>query len=78
MSYYILPSYKHYWQSSPDLGAPLISEAMTLNRFQDILSNLHVNDNGAIPKDNKDKLYTDRPLLETLNNQFSILYHGTR
>lgn len=55
-----------------------MSKVMTRNRFQEILRYLHCNDNSKIPRDNKDKLYKLRPLVDFLNIQFSKLYHGTR
>lgn len=39
---------------------------MNRNRFDDILSNFRVNDNTAIPKNNKDKLYKLRPMVDSL------------
>lgn len=78
MGYHQLPSYKHYWSSASDLGVPTVSSSMTRNRFQAILSNVHVNDNSLITPENKDKVFKIRPLIQSLNNQFDILYHGTR
>jgi hypothetical protein len=46
---------------------------MTRNRYDQILGNLHVNDNSAIPDDNKDKLYKLRPLIAHLNENFQKL-----
>ena len=48
---------------------------MPRNRFSQILSNLHLNDNSAIPKDNKDKLYKLRPFITKLNDNFMKLYN---
>ncbi|CAI6355306.1 unnamed protein product [Macrosiphum euphorbiae] len=50
---------------------------MTRNRFDLILTNLHLNDNTLIPKDNKDKLYKLKPLIDYLNEKFQLVYHGT-
>ena len=35
----------HYWCSDQDLSVPLVANVMPRNRFAQILSNLHVNDN---------------------------------
>jgi hypothetical protein len=41
---------------------------MSRDRFREILSNLHINDNQSLNK--TDKLYKIRPLIEKLNNNF--------
>lgn len=51
---------------------------MSRDRFREILSNIHVNDNTNIPNNNKDKLYKLRPMIDTLNKIFFEAYHGTR
>lgn len=78
MGYHKLPSWKDYWSTSEDFCLPIIGKTMSRNRFDEILSNLHVNDNAKIPKDNKDRLYKLRPMIDGLNNKFQQLYHGTR
>ena len=57
MSYHKLPSWKHYWCISDDLGVTLVRKAMSCDRFDLILSNLHVNDNMNIPNNNTDKAF---------------------
>ena len=47
---------------------------MTRNRFAQILSNLHINDNASVPENNKDKLYKLRPLIAALNENFMKLF----
>lgn len=78
MGYHQLPNLQSYWNTNRDLNVSLVSESMSRNRFQEILSYLHVNDNSLLSKDNKDKIYKVRPSLEMLNNQFRFLYYGTR
>ncbi|XP_055911774.1 piggyBac transposable element-derived protein 3-like [Eupeodes corollae] len=78
MGYHKLPSWRHFWSESQDLGVSLVGKAMSRNRFDAILSNLHVNDNSCIPKDNKDRLFKLRPLIEYLNEKFGTAYHGRR
>lgn len=77
MGYHRLPSWKHYWNCAPDLSVPFVAATMTRNRFDLILTNLHLNDNTLIPKDNKDKLYKLKPLINYLNEKFQLVYHGT-
>lgn len=78
MAYHKLPSWIDYWKNDQDLSVPFISSTMTRNRFAQILSNLHVNDNNSIPDGNKDKLYKLRPLIEAINNRYTKLYNLSR
>ncbi len=57
-----------YWNNDPDVSVPFVATIMTRDRFGQILSNLHVNDNTAIPDDNQDKLYKLRPLIIAMNS----------
>nr|XP_022913022.1 piggyBac transposable element-derived protein 3-like [Onthophagus taurus] len=77
MGYHSLPSYELFWSNAEDLGVPLVVRTMTRNKFQEILSYLHVNDNSIIPKNNTDKLYKIRLNFKTLNRQLCRYYHGT-
>lgn len=78
MGYHRLPNWRHYWSTSPDLGVSLVSETMSRNRFDAILSSLHVNDNSSMPKETKDKLYKLKPMISFLNQRFRDVYHGSR
>ena len=75
MSYHKLPSWTHYCNTDPDLNVPFVSTVMTRDRFGQILANLHVNDNAAIPDGNKDKLYKLRPLIDMMNKNYVKLYN---
>jgi len=57
---------------------PAISEVMTRDRFVEILSNIHVNNNENIPQNNKDKLFKLRPMINSLNQIFFESSSGTR
>ena len=46
---------------------PFISDVMPCNRFLQILSHIHANDNNAMPQENKEKLYKLRSLTKSLN-----------
>lgn len=75
MGYHCLPSWRNYWSTSDDLQVKCIAESMSRNRFGEILSNLHVNDNSALPDDCVDKLYKLRPLISKLNENFRTLWN---
>ncbi|KAJ8936520.1 hypothetical protein NQ318_022608 [Aromia moschata] len=44
MAYHRLPAWKQYWNTSEDLGLPVVADCMTRNRFEEILKYLHCND----------------------------------
>lgn len=75
MGYHELPSLSHYWKVDQDLSVPIVSSTMPRNRFAQILSNLHMADNTAVPNDNKDKLYKVRPLITAMNVNYVKLYN---
>ena len=72
MSYHKLPSWTHYWNTDPDFNVPLVSTIMTRDRFGQILANLHLNNNAAIPDANNDKLH---PLIDMMNSKNIKLYN---
>ena len=76
MGYHELPYWKNYWNIEPDFSVPFISNALPRNRFLQILSNIHVNDNRFVPKNNTDKLCKLRPFIDHLNMNYMnyILY----
>ena len=75
MGLHELPSWTGFWSCEPDLSVPFVSNALPRNRFAQILSNIHVNDNAAIPNNNTDKLYKFRPMMNQLNSNFVKLYN---
>ena len=60
MEYHRLPAIKHYWSNDVDLKVPLVPDVTPRNRYQQILANLHVNKNNAMPENNTDKMYKIR------------------
>lgn len=78
MGYNKLPSWKHYWSTASDFNVSCVSNTMSRNRFDNILSNIHVQDNSLIPNNNKDRLFKLRPLINYCNEVFATSYHGTR
>ena len=75
IGYHQLPSWKDYWRNDQDLSVPFIPDVMPHNRFLQILSNIHVNDNTAVPNGSTDRLYKLCPLINTLNGNFTKLYN---
>lgn len=57
-----------YWERSEDSHNNLVSNAMTRDRFQFIMSNFHVCNNDRL--DHNDKFAKIRPLLKLLNSKF--------
>lgn len=78
MGFHKLPSWRHYWALDPAFSVQIVRDTMSRNRFDDILSNIHVNDNSTIPHDNRDKTWKLKPMIEDLNKKFGTVYHGTR
>ncbi|XP_066933930.1 uncharacterized protein [Clytia hemisphaerica] len=66
-----LPNRRMYW--SPFTRVPIIADAMTRNRFEEILAILHFNDNEEMPDRSSpdyDRMYKLRPLIDHLNKAF--------
>ena len=78
MGYHELASWKNCWNIEPDFSVPFISNVLPRNRFLQILSNIHVNDNRSVPKNKTDKLYKLRPLIDHLNMNYMKLYNVSR
>ncbi|XP_068742200.1 piggyBac transposable element-derived protein 3-like [Montipora capricornis] len=77
MGYHKLPSWADYWRIDPDLqlSVPFVSSTLSRNRFSQILGNLHIYDNHAVPEGNKDKLLKVRSLITAMNNNYTKLYN---
>ena len=74
MGYHKFP----YWSQEPDLGVSFASTILSRNRFSEISSNLHVNDNLSLPKNNNDHLYELHSLLDSINDRCLKLYNISR
>ena len=71
MSIVILPNRRMYW--SAKTRQPIVADAITVNRFEEILSVLHANDNELIKQKGEpgyDRLHKVRPLLDILHISF--------
>jgi hypothetical protein len=66
--YVPLPRKKMFWQNRDDTNNKLVCEAISRDRFQYIMSNLHCNDNTKLNK--ADKYSKLRPLFDILNKKF--------
>ena len=66
--YVQVPRRRMFWQQSEDTHNSLVVAAMTRNRFDEIISCLHVADNNNLKKD--DKFSKVRPLFDLLNKAF--------
>jgi hypothetical protein len=51
MGCHSLPSYKNYWSADEDFDTSIVRRTMLRNRFEMVLSNLHLNDNTTIPRE---------------------------
>ena len=63
--YHNLPSERDLWSKQPDLGVPLVAEVMSRDRFTQIKSCLHLEDNHSLHQSNKVGKVT--PLYDLLN-----------
>ncbi|KAK9711262.1 Alcohol dehydrogenase transcription factor Myb/SANT-like [Popillia japonica] len=70
MGYHELPSWRNYCSTAEDLHVHPVAFTMTRDRFDTILSNLHVNDNTRTIDNKNDELYKIRPITDSLNNTY--------
>ena len=63
-----LPSIEDYWSTDRCIGNEKFQNTMTRTRFQQILQNLHFNDNHNTDK--TDKTFKMKPIIDHLNSQF--------
>lgn len=73
-------SYKKYWSQDPLLSTPIFGQLMALNRFVDIMGNLHFFDILAnnllnLPSDTMRRI---RPIFDHLRNAFSTSFQPYR
>ena len=74
--YHSLPSLRNYSSSKQDINVSLISSVFSRNWFQQTLTNLHLNDNQAMPRNNADKLYKIQTFIDILNKNFMMLHNA--
>lgn len=64
---------KDYWSKNPLIETPIFSRTMKRNRFMQILTFLHFNDNTKITK-NSDRLVKVQYLIDYFQNKFQSIY----
>lgn len=70
MTYIRYPRARMYWSSDQGLRCSLIADAMPVNRFETITKNLHFTDNLSHNKEDTDKVWKLRPVLDYLATRF--------
>lgn len=66
--YNMVPRRRLYWSSEQDVRNDMIASAMSRNRFDEILSNLHCADNTDLQSD--DRFSKVRPLISSINANY--------
>ncbi|XP_049806796.1 piggyBac transposable element-derived protein 4-like [Schistocerca nitens] len=77
MGYHILPPFRSYWATEPDLGVPYIAQIMPLHRFEEIRKYLHFSNN-ADQSIKEYRTYKVRPVITYLNKTFQESLSATR
>ncbi|XP_046985986.1 piggyBac transposable element-derived protein 4-like [Schistocerca americana] len=77
MGYHILPPFRSYWATEPDLGVPYIAQIMPLHRFEEIRKYLHFSNN-ADQSIKEYRTYKVRPVITHLNQTFQESLSATR
>ena len=75
------PKLEDYWSENTMMDTPYFRKYMSRNRFQLILSNLHLADNTIMPGKNSkdyDPLYKVRPFVDMCEINFRGLYYPLR
>ena len=67
-TYAPLPRRRLYWEPSPDVQNTAVSNAITRNRFEELMANVHVADNDNLAPN--DRMAKVRPLFTALNSKF--------
>ncbi|XP_062853638.1 piggyBac transposable element-derived protein 2-like [Trichomycterus rosablanca] len=70
MGYIRYPRARMYWSSEDGLRLGIIADAMSVNRYEQILSHLHFVDNYTYQPANTDRLFKITPVLSTLQKTF--------
>ena len=81
MGYHVLPSFRDYWSTEPDLGVPYVSNIMPLRRFEILRYCLHFNNNELmkpIADPDHDRLFKVRPVLGHFNKSFLAAMNPTK
>ncbi|MGH0137467.1 UNVERIFIED_CONTAM: hypothetical protein FKN15_024609 [Acipenser sinensis] len=66
--YVPLPRRRMFWENENDVTNQAVTQGMSINRFEEIMSNIHCADNTNLPQG--DKLGKMRPVFDLLNKRF--------
>ncbi|KAK1171474.1 piggyBac transposable element-derived protein 3-like [Acipenser oxyrinchus oxyrinchus] len=66
--YVPLPRRRMFWENENDVINQAVTQGMSINRFEEIMSNIHCADNTNLPQG--DKLGKMRPVFDLLNKRF--------
>lgn len=72
-----MPHIDHYWSVRPDMGVPIVKQAMSRNRFKKIKQFFHLADNTNLNA--ADRFAKVRPITDALNKkfmQFGVFSHN--
>ena len=81
MGVIVLPSYRDYWSSDPDLHQEGVASVMSRNRYEDLASNFHLANNDENPPygaPDFDRLHKVRSIIIMLKERFAALYDPHR
>ena len=76
MGIHRLPRIRDYWSTNTLLGVPRIQQQMSLKRFWEVWSNLHVVNNETASK--YELSYKIKPVLDTLSRTFFEQYNPSQ
>lgn len=74
--YIPLPRRRMFWENAEDSRNEAVSSALSINRFEEILSCLHLADNDHL--NTNDKMAKIRPLLSMLNERYLLFWPPTQ
>lgn len=81
MGYHCLPTFRSYWSTDPDMGVPSIANVWSINRFEEIRSNLHFSNNSNEPNrtdPSYDRAFKIRPVIDHFNQAFQSAMTNTK
>ena len=64
-----------YWSRDERLATPFFPSVMTRNRFQQISTYLHFNNNSELQENAEDKLYKIRPVYSLIVERWRSMYN---
>lgn len=80
MGYHVLPTFRNYWSTEPDMGVPYLAKVMPLSRFEEIRRNLHFCNNAAQQSPTSpdfDRAFKVRLVMNHFNSSFQSAMNNT-